>query len=423
MSRILAWVMDSTRLVGSPRRRGLSRGYVLPSSLAPRQPEELAGARVFIVLRERTGLRLHACLLIDSIEQFIEGASAGDLLLGPDPLDSFLCSWPGGDPGFILPQGALSLDGEGVFSVPEAFEEAARLTVAKSIRIRFAAPDKALLARLGAPPKVSATVSRRAMEAALGTFALEDVWAFGGRPKLSPFANVAFHHIDREGMDEDATLALAVRLNALDPAATFSVGGIGTDQSPPEGPSNSEPAPHTGEVDVDLLPLDPNQIYARVFVAKARKAGQEGHMAEATSRAEARHQEILREVALRLLALGVTPLASRSIDLAVKIADGKTVLFEVKSASIANVASQAAKGIFQLHAYALALGAEGDGVARLGLVQEALGADIDDWITRVAESTGVIHLPYRDGESWPGRLPGLDACIERGCISDDQKST
>lgn len=412
MNQVLAWITDASRLGDAPLRRGLSRGYVLPAPLAPERPEDLAGARVFIFLRERNGFRLHACLRINSVERFIEGVSDGDLLLGPDSRDSFLCSWPGERTGFIVAHEILSQTSEGVIPVPEQFEEVVRKTIAKNIETRFVVPDKAVLARLGAPAKARVAAARRAMESVLGVCTLEDVWAFRGRPRLTPFASVAFHHFDRATMDPDTASALAERLNALDPAAAFATGSVIQGLMETGDSESIKPASHVGDVDVNLLPLDPGQIYARVFVAKAQKSGQESRMAEETSRAEARHQEILRDVALRLIFLGFTPLASRSIDLAIRVAEGKTVLFEVKSSSLANVFSQAAKGIFQLHSYSLALNDEGDGVVRLGLIQEALDGELDAWVTRVSECAGVVYFPYHAGTHWPARLPGLELFLK-----------
>ncbi len=160
--------------------------------------------------------------------------------------------------------------------------------------------------------------------------------------------------------------------------------------------------------DISLVPIDPKEVKARVFVPRKDAVSKESIMRK-TEAAEQRHQEMLRDISSYFLNNSVVPYQSNSIDLAIK-ANGKTDIFELKSISESNLLAQASKGIFQLLYYSYVLDECGVICGSRYLVVEA-GSSFSDLVivAAVAASAGAKLMVYDSKKEWPGRLSEYSA--------------
>lgn len=120
-------------------------------------------------------------------------------------------------------------------------------------------------------------------------------------------------------------------------------------------------------VDVAFVPIDPVHLRSRSFVASGVVSPTNVTKME---RSERQHQLILSALATEVARAGYDPLQSDSIDLCF-LRSQRVQIFEVKSAAAPNFFDQLAKGVLQLHRYAMALLEQGECVATMVIVIEA----------------------------------------------------
>ena len=122
-------------------------------------------------------------------------------------------------------------------------------------------------------------------------------------------------------------------------------------------PAYSMP-PYRRQIDTDLTVINPDQIYARLFLSSLSDVPRGTASLLKTQRAEKRHQDILKAAANALLSMKLVPSQSSSIDLAVKTSSGLFV-FEIKSATKENIAKQVKQSFLQILEYRMTLKSEG----------------------------------------------------------------
>ena len=144
-------------------------------------------------------------------------------------------------------------------------------------------------------------------------------------------------------------------------------------------------------VDTDLAKIAPEDIRARKYAAQIRDFS--GDFGEKTQLAEKIHQGMVRAVAELLLARGANPLASTSVDLAVR-KGGRLLAFEMKSANSSNFETQAKKGIIQSLEYKMWLEVENARVSYALVIQSIADADRESAIARFAAYAGIAAIFY-----------------------------
>ena len=167
------------------------------------------------------------------------------------------------------------------------------------------------------------------------------------------------------------------------------------------------------EVDLSLVPINPNEIRIRRFVAR-RKSISVDEMLQKTEAAEKRHQEMLKDIASQLMKNGHEVFQSESIDMAIKC-DAGLLVYELKSIDCANAVSQIAKGFFQLLYYSDALTECGVSVVGKGLIVESnLTEDMSNTFSRILGNSGIDLYFYNPQCQWPERVsPRLESGVPK----------
>jgi len=160
------------------------------------------------------------------------------------------------------------------------------------------------------------------------------------------------------------------------------------------------------EVDTIFTPLDPATIRPRIFLANGRMLNPEEQLRK-TQMAEVRHQEIVKQLAQYLISIGLHPLETRSIDLAVRLGNVLTIC-EIKSANAENIQNQMDKGVIQLLRYSTAINAEESAPCCALLIVENC-PDFGNFIQgkNMLARLGYSLMVYNDKRSWPDRIDGL----------------
>lgn len=122
-----------------------------------------------------------------------------------------------------------------------------------------------------------------------------------------------------------------------------------------------------------------------------------------TERAEARHQEILRDCCSYLKSKNVIPMMNVNVDLAFDSDNGFHV-YEIKSANAGNFRDQVLKGFVQVLEYTHLFQDSGYKVATSAVVAEAPRGDFSmEYYAKLLASHGVLLLIYNSKLEWPER--------------------
>lgn len=398
MTKNFAWIIDARLLPFAHGGGGVSAQYVLPKALAPTPVSALAGGRVWLIARSRDGLFAFANIYVQQVDEFEEGYSAGDYLLTVDVWKSFrIFSTLRDAEKYRLD--ALDGFGDGVSELDENTGAAVSNRIMDSIPKSFSEPPAATIDKVKIPlvrKGAKLTYARDQLAKALSSVPVADTYYFKGKPDLPPFANLAYHRIKKDIGQQYADEAVEI-LKRLDPISAFAAPAVSV-------ASDESPLVPVPTIDLDLQIIDPENIYARKFIAKAGFVDTTAKMLK-TENAEKEHQDMLRDIAGFLIGSGYAPLQSSSIDLLVETNQGDC-LFEIKSANTANAVHQAAKGVFQLISYAIALEKEGRNVRKSSLILNCSGNDeLNAFIESVASKAGLGCLFYRKHAAWPERIP------------------
>ncbi|MDH5509370.1 MAG: hypothetical protein OEZ32_03345 [Nitrospinota bacterium] len=387
---------------------GVSAAYILPKAHVPKNPSDLAGSRVWMVLRGFRGDVLFASIYVDVIERFEDGLNQGDLLLTVDPARSYRCasSYTSAVSSFhcektsLLPMGMSEAN-------DSLYEELTEQAGAK-VQVKLQMPPKSMLGDILVPSSKGSNraLSERILAATTRRLSLEEVWASGQNPKLPPFANFAYRRFVSMRGEEAAREMLTFFIEADPMIHKFIQPSV---KGRPAAQRSSRPV-----VDVNLRPVDPDKIYARRFIARSRDLFDIADAMDKTEHAEKRHQDMLRDIATRLKKLDFEPLQSSSIDLLVETNRGYA-MFELKTTTPKNILGQAAKGVFQLGCYKAALADQGYQDNKISLIIETtLFLEIDSYVSQIVESFGVTPLFYDGKKPWPRRVDGLMEVINDG---------
>ena len=242
-------------------------------------------------------------------------------------------------------------------------------------------------------------------------FSISELW--GSQRVQNPLAHLAIEYLKRNpsfvsnGNITDVVGRLEATPLILDESAT-TIASKPTNKQFVARFNTSMP-----EVDLSLVPINPNEIKIRRFIAR-RQSISVDEMLQKTESAEKRHQEMLKDIASYLLKSGQKVFQSESIDMAIKCKDGLFV-FELKSIDCNNAVSQIAKGFFQVLYYSDALIQCGVPVLGKGLIVEAnLTEEMTDAFSRILGNVGISLYFYNSSHPWPNRItPTIDAEITK----------
>ncbi|CAB4627022.1 unannotated protein [freshwater metagenome] len=161
-------------------------------------------------------------------------------------------------------------------------------------------------------------------------------------------------------------------------------------------------------VDLDLREVSDLDLKARTFTPAVIDGSGLAEAAAKLDRAEARHQFILADCVNRLNKVGITPLLSNSVDLAIK-RGAKLRLFEIKSATPENFNSQFEKGLIQASRYKWEFESKFNPVlASLIIESPSQNMDIADEYFEFAEYTNIGLLIWDEAKEWPERVSNFD---------------
>jgi hypothetical protein len=162
---------------------------------------------------------------------------------------------------------------------------------------------------------------------------LDSLEKYSQHKALSPIGSELSRRI--ELADQSRKVELATLIAFHDPLANQN--------------SSSPTSALSRAVDVALVPLNPDSVVARRFLQTDGEVDLPAQL-EKIERGEIVHQRTVRRLARGFSAIGLTPLASTSIDLAFALPGG-LVLMEVKSVHPQNIVSQLLSAVGQLLFY------------------------------------------------------------------------
>lgn len=387
-----------------PRAKG--RSAVAPRYIIPREHTnqipalELAGATLWLHARARDLQVLIARLSVIRVEEIGDGYNEGDFLIWVDLTQSVRVVEHLDE---LRP--SISSESTGPVGLSEiSFEESANLsgTIQRLKETRFYAPSPMVVRRIDLPSTVGnpTDAARALMTSTVATFALTEVWSTANAPALGPFANFAYHRALYEPL-ADLDLIRA-ELAALDP----TVSAFPTRMRVTSAQARA--------VDTNVTAVDPSLLRARRFVASAGSNVTSQDRLTKMDRAEQAHQDILRDIAEELQMNGVTPMESTSIDLFCRVGD-RAFVFEVKSATQANLFAQVAHGCLQLILYRDAMLRAGEpGCEAVLVVEGTPDTGNEDLLKRVVLTAGIRLFTYERDLPWPSRVEGLLELLHLG---------
>ena len=346
----LLYIVEYRNAPGLLDGDGTTFELVLPASLFAIPPESLSGRRVWVVSRKGAEEYLAMVGVVEGVAEIEEERAIGDFLLELDKRRTFKTVSRHRD--------RTPWQVQGVEAFPMGLSECS-VELAQWLGERLKGN---LLTKIAPPPmhasqrpwRPSDGISPIAHELVRvnGMMALDGLAGYRALAGLSPIGAEVFTSFTTPDGDRQALLEAILSLDPLVQPVFLQAH-----------------SPHL-RCDTMLLPLDPDHIFARKYHGKGNLLDIRLGL-EKTQAAEKFHQAILRRLARGLLAIGVQPLATRSLDLAFKAGD-RTHIVEIKTAHPENLVAQFLKGISQLLYYEaeMVLSCPGDYASCLVLASE-----------------------------------------------------
>jgi hypothetical protein len=395
----LVWVLDSDK-GSSFGSSGVSGSYILPKNEVDFEPKSLAGKRLWVVLRGHED-RLLLLVKIKKVERIIDGYYSGDYWISPEITDSLkLVSDYVGAARYATISTRFSKLGVSDLS-PEASDALAAL-VRGSIQTKLLPPDKRSLSQVDFQllPSYGRRLAQSALRAVVSHLTLEQVWANGTGDRLGAFSNYACALLT-EKMGAKPSQDIVDTLKTFDPASA-----IFSDEKPDWKKERPSLNYNTPCVDTEFSIIDPGKIYAREFVSVDSKLRNLEEALNKTEHAEKIHQAMLKDISEFLIANGVKPYESRSIDLLYRSREALNV-FEIKSANVDNVLSQSSKGAFQLACCLNELSKDYDDLNARLVLHVTDSPELQNYAVEALRRLGIEVLFYDPSNPWPNRLQGL----------------
>lgn len=377
----------------------LTYQLLIPKASYGVHPKRLPNSIIWVIRESSKTPLLYAKLSVISIEIIKTGPLAGFLILDADIDRSFYLAPRNpkeSDLWNTWPENISGLPINLIIEADRALSKKLADIVTNSIERRFAPPEKSLLQdnerdlKAGSPRMLVQSTVRSLKR----LYAIGDLPFYARhKPLWTVYESVTYFVLKKAG------LAQKEIIEALDWYVNRR-SKINVATSP--------------QVDTILRGVDPEAVVPREFTATGKTPDQETFISQLAKLdyAEKKHQAILRDLVCNCLSMGVSPLDSRSIDLALKVRDGRLHLLEIKSASPKNFFDQATKAVVQLLHYRYEMEQAGERIAGISVVIESCDNDeLRTYTTGFLESLGVDVFIYSDNLPWPQRVPQLERLL------------
>lgn len=388
------WVVDS----GQSSQFGLggvSETYILPRSIGVEYSSQLSGKRIWVLLRGGID-RLFLVLTVKSVEEITEDYYKGDFIIQIDLCASIRLA-NDFDSAEQYQIAHLEKKPYGLSNVSSEQENKFVSLVKNSIKVKLVSPRAKDFegVKIDIVPVTPIALARQMTRLVVANFSLNQMWGLAGanaKGAIPHFSHQLLMLNNKEGILDD----IDKHLSKIDPLSTLHERATETN-------NKTHKTTKPPKVDLDFAEIDPQKIYTRKFISISGKHFDLLAALEKTGRAEAKHQEMLKDISKYLISKNVIPYDSNSIDLMFRN-DGHVNAFEIKSANLDNILTQSAKGAFQVSCYREAMKAN-FGDARIFLILETIGnSELEGFAKRVLNSMNVTILFYDESKQWPHKI-------------------
>lgn len=290
----------------------------------------------------------------------------------------------------------------GVSELSQESSYALALLVKSSIQTKLLPPDKCSLSKIDFQlvPSNGRCLAQSALRAVVSHLTLEQVWANGTGDRLGAFSNYACELL-AEKMCAKPSPSVVNDLKYFDPVSViFSEEKSAAVRGEP---SHNYNAP---SVDTEFSEIEPGKIYTREFVSVDSMLRNLEEALNKTEHAEKIHQAMLKDISEFLIANGIKPYESNSIDLLYR-SKGNLNVFEIKSSNVDNILSQASKGAFQLACYLNELEKDYDDLNARLVLHVTESTELQNYAVEALLRLGIKVLFYDPSNPWPNRIQGL----------------
>lgn len=377
--------------------KGISGQYIIPCDQMNCNESKIQRSRLWVILR-KTDDRCFGVLTVKKVEQFCEGYYQGDFLLSCDLSQSLRLATSYQDSA----QNIVGIDFTtyGIHEIKGETSSILEAMVRAAIRVKFTKPSKIPIQsnHLRSLTKSDQALARIALAQMVSLFSLDQIWASGIGSKLPPFAFFAEGWLAQCGYN---STNIQEWLKKLDPTTYFSTNISST---------SSHNIESIKRIDIEFREINPDNIFARRFISSNNTIDDAQLSLKKTEAAERLHQEMLRDISCFLKTNHIVPYESTSIDL-MTLTNEVANIFEIKTATLMNITSQAAKGAFQLACYINALSDEYTKVVHTLILYDIGNDRIQSNVIYALKTLGVKCLVYDKSKEWPCRVKGLlDLC-------------
>jgi hypothetical protein len=396
MSNSFVWVISEYTEKGL-LRQGVSDRYIIPGSMINDHEAEIGQTRIWLVTRGAYDV-IVACLFSKKVERFTEGLHVNDYLITIDMRYSFR---------IVNQNGNVGMFETSVFaSYPLGISEATFDIDKKIVDLVF----QRVQYKVQNPPKIirnllfnkinnqsNTFLAKLAMSEILRNYSLDEIWGSKLGIAFSPFMNFAYSLIAEKFGIEKAkeVIQLAKDYDPLNKLKTIEIHSEKKIQKK-----------RSQEIDIEFLPIQPDTIYAREFIASGQNDMDMDAALAKTETAEKLHQEMLRDISLYIISKKVVPFESGSVDLMFEF-ENETFIIEIKSTNDDNLFAQCSKGAFQLAYYVNAVKTEIGRVTQALVIHKTDDQNQEKICLRILNMLATRCLIYDPTLPWPDRLIGL----------------
>lgn len=321
---------------------------VLPRTLFSLAPESLEGRQIWVISRKGPDDILAMVGSVEGIAEIEDDFATGDLLLELDKRRTFRTASREHAPWRIFGLGNQPM---GLVECGEDLQTTLHDCLRRNLSTKIAPPPSRALQRPWSLSDGLAPIAHELVRVN-GFKVIDTLSAYRSLSSLSPIGAEVYNSFITAADNRRALLDAVLSLDPLSPTGFVD-----------------PPAPQL-RCDTMLLPLDPDRVFARKYHYTENLLDIRLGL-EKTQIAEKFHQSLVRRLARGLLVHGVQPMATRSLDLAFRLAD-TTHIVEVKTTRSENLVTQFLKGISQLLYYEAEMALSCPGVHKSCLI---LGSD------------------------------------------------
>lgn len=400
MNNDYVWTFNETAL-GPGVNGPFSLEYHVPGQKLIVDPAILVGSRLWLVAKNDGECFLYAALTPSTIESYREGKYKDDFLLTAEEFSSvrFLPRRESREPWKLNSFPANEEIRECTMEEKLLFHE----LIERNRRVNFAPPARIIIESV---PKTGFSDMEHAVPdqfmSVLRTVSLGDVSVTKSfSESISALGGVAFAILKsiRPDFSESEVMKLIAALDFVKTMGKFS------ETSREEMIKTLASLPPV--VDTFLEEIDPDKISPRTFVAAVPAHPSE--WIDKINDAEEAHENILRDMALRLKEMGFKIYKSRSFDIFAE-KSGARLLLEIKSANGFNAVAQGEKGVIQLLRYSTALSVERfTGTKFLLLLQDSNQPAVQRYLSEISSRAGSELWLYDSEKEWPNRVSGINS--------------